>query len=177
MIDLLSPYRWLLLLGLCGALTLGYISWAHHQQGIGEARATARYELALTKQKAEAAALLASETAKVKVAESELLKLHFEGELRDQVNEKTIVILADKLHGLRLRDPFAAGCRGSGAGTQGANPTGPSIGPIDSGDGAGLLSAEFDQFLKQQAETADRINNAYRSCRADSLSLRMTTQP
>jgi hypothetical protein len=175
MIDLLNPYRWLLLLALCGALGIGYVSWAHHQQDIGEARATARYEAALVKQKAEAAALLSTETAKVEAKESELLQLHFEGELRDQVNEKTIVVLADKLHRLgRLRDPYAAGCGGGGSTTQSTDPASAGSGAGDASDGAGLLSERASDFLRQQTEVADRINNAYASCREDSLSLRMT---
>jgi len=175
MTDWLNPYRWLLLLALCAALGIGYIAWAKHQQGIGEARATARYEAALTKQKDEAAELLASETAKVQAAESELLKLHFGGELRDRTNEKTIVILADKLHRLgRLRDPGFAGCgQGSGS-TQGANPASADSGTADASDGAGLLSERASDFLRQQTRLADQINNAYTACRADALSLRMT---
>ena len=175
MTDWLNPYRWLLLLALCAALGIGYVSWAHHQQSIGEARATARYEAALTKQKQEAAALLASETDKVQAAESELLKLHFEGELRDRTNEKTIVILADNLHRLgRLRDPGFAGCGQGSSPAQGADPASAGSGAADAGDGAGLLSERASDFLRQQTKVADRINNAYIACRADALSLRMT---
>ncbi len=36
-----SPTRWLLLLGLCLSLTVGYYSWRSHEQGIGYDKAKA----------------------------------------------------------------------------------------------------------------------------------------
>jgi hypothetical protein len=65
----LSPTRWLLCAGLLLALWAGYEAWADHQQDIGDQRATARYELALAKQRTEAATKLATVTAAVRAKE------------------------------------------------------------------------------------------------------------
>lgn len=35
-LDMLNPYRWILLLALCGSLVVGYYGWRSHQRGIGE---------------------------------------------------------------------------------------------------------------------------------------------
>jgi hypothetical protein len=51
--------RVLLVFALVGAFIAGYFAWADHQQGIGEARAVARYELALSVQRDQAATELA----------------------------------------------------------------------------------------------------------------------
>jgi len=53
-------------------LVIGYIYWASYQQGVGEARATHKYNALIDKQKREAAELLARETAKVDKAKKEL---------------------------------------------------------------------------------------------------------
>lgn len=180
MTDWLNPYRWLLLLALSGSLTLGYFAWASHQQGIGEARAAARYEAALTKQKADAAALLAKETAKVHATEASLQKFHFDQEFKDLTNEKTIAILAGKLHrasGIsgRLRDPNAeAGCRSGGGGAQGQGDAGTGDRPGDGGQASGLFSAAATRLFERITGEADTINRAYAACRADSLKLRET---
>lgn len=39
----LSPGRWLLMLGLAGALALGYASWTHHQREIGREEVRAEW--------------------------------------------------------------------------------------------------------------------------------------
>lgn len=44
MLEMLNPYRWLLAIGLVGALFLGYHAWAKHQQGIGYAKAQGEYQ-------------------------------------------------------------------------------------------------------------------------------------
>jgi hypothetical protein len=178
MIDLLNPYKWLLLLALCGALGVGYVAWAKHQQGIGEDRATARYEAALTKQKAEAAALLSSETAKVQAAEAAMLKFHFENELKDRTNEKAISLLADKLHRAtgnsgRLRDPNATtGCGQGGGGAQGQDTASSGDSAADGALPGGLLSEQLTGLLTERTKQADTINNAYRACRADAYEIR-----
>lgn len=175
-LDALNPYRWLLWVGLAGALGIGYVSWAHHQQGIGEARATARYNIEIDKQKAQAIILLDAEKAKVTAVESSMRKMHFEQEIKDVKNQKTVTALNRRLRDLApdgmFRDPHAQGRRPSGGDTQAGNPasTGDSAG--DGAEAGGLLSKDLSRLLSEQAQIADDINIAYIACRTDSIQLR-----
>ena len=69
--DWLNPGRWLLYAAFIGALWLGYTAWADHQQGIGEARANARWQQATDELKEQARTTLAAETAKAKTTAQE----------------------------------------------------------------------------------------------------------
>ena len=171
----LNPGRWLLYLALAAALVAGYHAWANHLQAIGEQRTTLRYEAALAQQKADAAALLATETAKVREAERRARELLIKQEKRDAKNRKTVAGLEGRLAALagpdgRLRDPNAQpGCGGSGAGPEGAPPAGAADRPGDGAQAGGLLSAELSGLLRARLIEADAINLAYTSCRADLL--------
>ena len=170
-------YRILAIGALLGLLVWGYSSWASHQQGIGEARATAAYNVAIVQQKIAVGKLLATETARVNAATAKLIDLKTEREKKDVENQSTIAELAVRLRAAtgaagRLRDPNAAGCGGGGGGAPGADPGRADGGATDGASDTGLLSKQLTEFLLGQAADADQVNLAYASCRADTLSLR-----
>lgn len=161
---------------LAAAMIGGYLAWASHQRGIGEARATAAYNEKIEIQKKEAAAVLAKETARVAAAERALRNFKNIQEVKDANNKKITENLAARLRDLagptgRLRDPNA----GRGVGSSGSNggATGGTDNRPDNGSEAPwLLSAELTRFLQQKLSEADEINLAYISCRADAEAMR-----
>lgn len=170
-------YRALAIGALLAALWLGYGAWANHQQGIGQARATATYNTAIDQQKLDASATLARETGKTRDAEQALQAFKNQQELRDAKNKLVLGALADQLRAAagpaaRLRDPNAAGCGGGGGGAPGADPARADGGAADEAADSGLLSKQLTEFLLTQAADADQMNLAYASCRADALNLR-----
>jgi hypothetical protein len=174
----LNPGRWLLISGLLAALWLGYGAWAAHQQGIGEARATARYSVAIDRQKLDAGAALAKETGKTRVAEQALQAFKNQQETNDAKNKLVLGTLAAQLRvaagpAARLRDPnAAAGCGGGGGGAPGADPARAGGGAEDGAEAGGLFSAEASGLFQQLTREADEVNVAYASCHADSFNLR-----
>ena len=178
--DWLNPGRWLLYAAFIGAVLLGYNAWADHQQGIGEARANARWQKATDELKAKASDQLADETAKADKATDELRKFKDAQELKDAQARKTVADLRQRLAALsggRLRDPNAPGCGGSGGGTQAQDSTGTQPGNTDGAQAGGLLSAELTGLLQRLHSEADEINIAYAACRADARALRTHLQP
>lgn len=164
---------------LLGSLTASYFGWRTHERNIGRAEVTAVYETALTKQKADAAALLATETTKAATATKALQDFKTQQESDDAINEKTVSILADKLHALsgadgRLRDPHQTGCGGGSGGAQRGDPASAGNSGQDGAQTGGLLSPELTQFLLTKDWEADAINLAYISCRADAAKVRET---
>lgn len=160
----------------------GYVSWRDSQRKIGEQVATVRYEVALTAQKADAGAKLATVTATVRVREKALQDLKNTQELKDGEAQKLIVGLSSRLHGLagpvgRLHDPSgkASGGRGSSGSAGSAVATSAGSGPGNPAEALGLLSADLTGLLLAQAKAADEINNAYVSCRADAVNVRKFT--
>ena len=161
---------------LAAALIGGYLAWASHQQGIGEARATLAYNEKIEIQKKEAADALKKETAKVVAAERALQNFKNIQEVKDAGNKKITENLAARLRDIagptgRLRDPNARGWFGSGA-PNSAAPTGTDNRPDNGAEAPGLLSTELTRFLQQKLIEADEINLAYISCRADAEAMR-----
>jgi len=155
----------LLVLAVVGAV-LGY---GHHKYNQGVEETTARYEAALNKQKAEAAATLASETAKTRAVEQALTDFKANQEKTDVEHQTAVADLRARLVAAagpagRLRDPNAGrGPSCSGTPAQAATPAG-----AGAGDGAqtnGLLSAELTGLLQRLQLEADTVNDAYASCR------------
>lgn len=172
-------YRVLTISGLLAVLYLGYGAWVTHQQGIGEARATADYNTVIDKQKAKAVQLLQTETDRANAASAKLVKFRTEREKHDAENKSVIAGLASRLRAAagaagRLRDPNAshAGCGSGGGGASGADSTHSSGGAADEAEARGFLSKQLTEFLLRQAADADQVNLAYTSCRLDALSLR-----
>lgn len=174
-----SPVRWAILAGLAGALVLGYIAWADRIGDKREAEVSARYEAAISQHKAEAARVLATETNRARESEDRLRTALATLESQDHEAAKTIHRLREDLRvksraagGPGLRDPFAPRCPIGGDSTTGATAAGPVDRPADDPKTGRLLSPQLEQFLLDQAESADAINRAYTACRADALNLR-----
>ena len=167
MLNPLNPYTWLLGLALAGSLTLGYFAWRSHERDIG----AEPFKAELKTIKAESARVLKIETDKANATTQALKDFKVTQEKQDAVNDQTISILADKLHGLavagRLRDP-----NGCGSSTQAQGVGGAESSQGDGAETSGLLSPELTQFLFAKDKDADTINNAYISCRADERKLR-----
>lgn len=164
------------------ALGAAFFGYGHHQYTKGVSITTAAYESALNKQKAEAAELLATETAKVRGAEQALQTIKNNQELQDADHQKTVANLSDRLRSLagptgRLRDPNAPGC---GLSSSGAPPD-TAAAPGDSADHpaqtGGLLSVQLSDLLIRVLREADDINDAYSSCRADAYAVRGQGDP
>lgn len=173
----LNPGRWLMLLTACSALVLGYVVWQDHQQGIGEARANARWKIATDQIKADARTKLADETAKVRTAEQALQDFKHKQELKDAHNQTTVAGLAARIRVLagpsgRLRDPNATGCRGGSDSAPGQVAAAPGDSANDRTETGGLLSEQLSGLLRARIEEADTINNAYIACRADIWAVR-----
>jgi len=154
----------------------------HYIDGRGYDRATAEYTSQINAQKSEAAALLASESAKVRAAEH-ALQAHLNAQnLKDFENAKNLAALSDRLRAAagparRLRDPAATGCGGSSAGAPGATAAAPGDRAADDAQTGGLLSADFTGLLQRLTREADDINAAYASCRADAFAVRQAPEP
>jgi hypothetical protein len=174
----LAPYRWVLYLVLAAAaVTAGY-ALVRRLEEVGYDRAAGIYQKAIDKQKAEAAASLAAEAEKVTKSEAALAEAKNTQELRDVDHQKAVTDLAAQLRSSagpsrRLRDPNAPGCRASGSGAAGQAAAPASAGPDDGAQAGGLLSAELTGLLQRLTREADDINNAYASCRPDSISVRV----
>jgi hypothetical protein len=162
-------------LALAAALLIGYNLWASHQQGIGEERATDKYNTLIATQKVEAADLLAKETARVTATEKALQASKNNQEIQDAKNTKVVAGLTTRLRDLtvngRLRDPHAGRGPSGNAGPGNAT-SGPGDCPDHGAEAPGVLSAELSGLLQRLALEADEINVAYTSCRADAESVR-----
>lgn len=114
----LNPTRWLIMIAAVGALTLGYFAWANHQQGIGEARATERYNLAIAAQKQEAKTKLSELTQQKLEAEIALSKLIAQKEKNREISQaKNAADLRNHLIGPGLHFNAKITGRGGGGGS------------------------------------------------------------
>ena len=159
------------------ALGAAFVGYGHHQYTQGVNATTALYEAAIDKQKAQAATLLASETAKTRSTELALQTIKNQQELQDADHQKTVADLSDRLRRLsgstgRLRDPNAAGCGGGGGSATDQVASAAGDRADDAAQAGGLLSGELSGLLRGLASEADAINNAYASCRADAFAVR-----
>ena len=176
-LDWFNPTRWLMLIATVGALSLGYVAWADHQQDIGEARATERFTAATARQKAEAARVLAVEVAKVAAVQAALQEFKNQQEIKDAGNQKTVAALSARVRDLagpagRLRDPNGGGCGRGGGDAPAAAASTPGDRADDATETGGLLSEQLTGLLQDRFREADEINTAYISCRADAFSVR-----
>lgn len=146
-------------------------------EGRGYDRARAEDAEAVAIQKAQASAMLAEEVAKTRRAEQVLEAAKNSQELKDAEHEKTVADLAERLRRVagpsgRLRDPYAVGCGDGGSNTAPAASSASGVGSANGTQTGGLLSEQLTKFLFEQAASADTINDAYASCRADSFAVR-----
>ncbi|MDH6185470.1 hypothetical protein [Polaromonas sp. CG_23.6] len=172
-----SPTRWLVLGVSIVGLVLAALWLDTARQQIGYDRATAEWVVKVDRQKAESQRVLDIETAKSDAVTQALNDFKISQELQDAKNQTTVADLQGRLRAAagaagRLRDPNAAGCGGGGTGAQGADPTGTGDRAGDNAEAGGLLSRELTEFLLSQTASADKINIAYASCRADAIHIR-----
>jgi hypothetical protein len=156
-----------------GAVTVQTVRLAGAQADL------AALQLALQKQKTEAARILAAETNKVLDVERQLGAARAAQEENDADNAQTIRALREDLRrqsraagGPGLRDPHAAGCGGGGGGAPGPAAAGAHGGAADPAQAGGLVSQPLEELLLELADAGDAINIAYASCRADSQAVR-----
>jgi len=164
---------------LLAALTAGYFAFTGHHQNIGERRASARYDKALTEQRDKAAAALAQATDQVRAVERALQDSRNQLEITDAKHQATIADLSRRVRVAagpagRLRDPHAS----AECGRSGDDPPATVAAPADDraadrADAGGLLSEPLTRLLSELTEQADRINAAYASCRADAVAVRV----
>ena len=145
----------------------------HDAIELGRSEVRAEWQAASDKQKAEAAALLATESAKVSAAEKRLREFKDSQEVRDVKASGVVNDLRGKLLAAgRLRDPYAGGCGASSDTAKGTATAASSAGATDGGSDAGLLSERTSANLRELVAEADAINIAFASCKADALSVR-----
>lgn len=167
------------------AALVGAATWATKAlEARGEARATAKYEVALAKQREDAQKELDAEKAKTLRTESLLKEAKLTQEKKDVENAQVISKQKRDLAYLagtagRLFDPNykGAGCREGSEDPSRQVAGGARTGGEDGAEAGGLLSPELSQLLQQRAEEADNINAAYASCRADALKVRELVNP
>jgi hypothetical protein len=176
--------------GLAWAITLLMaLSWGglmHHErdaaikdknEAIG---AKQQIEGALAQQKKEAAAKLADATAKAKALEAKLAEADARQEIESEKRRMdskaaSVALAADAArNGGRLRDPNAAGCRGSGRGPESQAAASPAPDPDGGGEASGLLSEPLTRLLQRVTDEAQGINDAYAVCRARTLTIQST---
>lgn len=150
--------------------------------GRGYERARSECAAAITSQKNKAAALLASETAKTRAAEQALQTITHTQSLKDAENAQTLAALSDRLRHAagpagRMRDPAATGCGGGSAGATAATAAAPGDRAADDAEAGGLLSERLSGLLRELTSSADEINAAYASCRADAFAVRRAPEP
>lgn len=178
-----SPWAWRLVCVAAMAAGL-YALWSHVEQR-GYARAQAVYEAEINRLKTEAADTLAKETERVLLIEQALHQSKNNQDLKDEQNSQTIAGLSSRLHArfgaagsaapaVRLRDPNASQCGGSGDSAPRYPATATAARATDRAEAGGLLSAELAGLLRDLTREADEINVAYASCRADAYTVRST---
>lgn len=113
---------------------------------------------------------LSAEVEKTRAIEQKLADAAIRQEKTDAKNKTIVADLGRDLDDRRLLDPFARGCDTAKAETTGNSASGEGH-PTQAN---GLLSIEFDRFLKQLARDADDLNIAFASCRATLISDRET---
>ena len=160
--------------GVIAVFVAGFVwKFRHDAIELGRAEVRAEWTAASDKQKAAAAALLASESAKVADAEKRLREFKDSQEVRDVKANSVVNDLRGRLLAAgRLRDPFAGGCGPGGDTAKSATTASPGAGAADGTEAGGLLSAQLTGLLSKLTSEADAINIAYVSCRADAMSIR-----
>lgn len=173
----MTPYK--LLAGFIYMLALMALAalYGHAQYLKGVKLTTLKYETAIAKQKDAASQKLAEVTTQVAVKEHSLQVAKDNQDIKDAQHAKIVSNLSSKLRNAinttgGLCDSSAGrGIRSGGAsGAISGNANGSTN---DAAHGDGILSADFAQLLEQLTRKADDINNAYASCRADAISIRV----
>ncbi len=172
----------LIKLAIVAALLSALFAAERYIEHRGYTRAWQEAQTAIDQLKRSAATTLAAETAKTRQAEQALQAFTDTQNDKDATHEKTVTALATRLRAAadpagRLRDPHAPGCGGGGGSTPAPAASPAGAGAADAALPGGLLSAELSGLLFERLEQADRINDAYASCRAVMLREREAIQP
>ncbi|MBN9411329.1 MAG: hypothetical protein J0H69_19465 [Burkholderiales bacterium] len=175
----------LLAAGLMTGALLAIRSYGAGQYDRGKAEATTTYERAIDRQKLDAAATLATETARAAAAEQTMREMRAAQEKKNVDNEKKLADAQDALRAERLRnggrlyDPHAeAGGCGRGGGSAEAATTGRTgEGASPPAQAGGLLSLQLSDLLDRLLREADEVNEAYAQCRADVYTVRGQPAP
>lgn len=169
------PYKIIAALVAFIAIAGAFLGYGHYQFTKGGDIATKAANAKINRLKLDAAAVLATETARATAAEQALQAFTNNQEIKDADNQKTISGLADQLRraagiSYRLRDPNAApGCRLGGGSAPGQSATTPSAGADNGAEAGGLFSAGATELFQRLTSEADEINAAYASCRPYAL--------
>ena len=157
------------MLGLLAGLFFG----EQYVEGLGASKQAKIDQVQADQLKQEAAAKLIALTNGAQVLGTALQKTVTDQNLKDADNEKTITDISTKLHAaMRLRDPHAGGCGGSGGGAPSPATGLANAGSADGPQAGGLLSAELSGLLQRLQAEADTINAAFASCKSDAISIR-----
>ncbi|MES2415088.1 MAG: hypothetical protein V4614_14875 [Pseudomonadota bacterium] len=154
-----------------------YNHWAGGLIQKGVKQSDDAWGLKVKDQMLDAAKKLAVATEEKNRAEAELRDFKAKQEKNDVENKNVAAdykrLLRDAAGSAgRLRDPNAAGCGPGGDNVQGQGGTSNGNRAEDGAKTGGLLSKELSGLLQRLFSEADDINNAYASCRPDSLNLR-----
>jgi hypothetical protein len=172
----LIPWIWL---ALAAALVSAFVAYGEWRAGSVRETLTQAHQLAIARQKADAAATLVHETTEVMRLERALA--HMSDKLEEKAHEqRTIAAGYEKRlaaaaagNGGRLRDPNAAGCGRDSGGTPTEAAGAAGGGAPDAAGAGGLISVQLSDLLRDRLRRADAINIAYAACRARLLSDRL----
>ncbi len=164
------PYKLLGLALAIMALAAAVLGYGHHQYVKGTTVQQAIDQVATDKIKLAAAAELAAQKEKTRMAEQAYQDFVNKQELKDAQHKKLIDDLADKLQRSqsagRLRDPNAApGCRLDSSGAPGKVSPVAGVGADNGAEADGLFSEPATRLFERLTREADDINAAYQSCR------------
>lgn len=153
------------------ALLAALFGAEQYVEHLGYTRAQAEATVALDRLKLDAAATLATETAKVVAYQNAVQSLTNALDLKDADHVKTVNTLQTRLRAAadpagRLRDPNAPGCGGGGGGVAVGGSGASGDRGADPAQAGGLLSVQLSELLQDRLTEADQINLAYASCRA-----------
>lgn len=180
-LGLIPPLLWA-----CTLAAFGFLWWsaAHDRNAALAQRDEARAALntltgKVTQQKADAAARYEQLKTERDEAQARLNDAHRAQEKKDAENARVVSAQAERLRALaaahdgRLRDPYQdPGCGRGGGGAQGAVAAGAGAGAADVPEAGGLLSAQLSGLLLRLQLEADAVNDAYASCRSDTMTVR-----
>lgn len=160
--------RWFLCVAVLAALTGGLLALEHSVEQRGYDRARAEDTAAMEGQKREAAQKLLKLTEKVLESERAAAEAVSRINVKGVENANTILALDSAMRSRiasGLRDPYAKpGCGGGGGSAGGQDPAVAGSYAAEPAEGGGALSEELGQFLREEALSADRVNEGYRAC-------------
>lgn len=173
----------LIKLGIGAAILMALLFGEQYIEGIGAGKQSKIDTVAMDDLKIEAARVLKVETDKADALTAKMQQFVNTQNLKDSDHEKTVRQLSGKLRDLasandgRLWDPNTSGCGDSSLAAQSKDAGASSDRPADGAQAGGPLSTELSGLLQRLTLEADTINDAYISCRADSVQLRASDTP